>query len=141
VILHHQLPAVVRLARAVPGVRLVLDHLGKPAVATGEVEPWRTDLFALAAASNTAVKLSGLVTEAHWSSWSTEQLAPYSQAALEAFGPFRVMFGSDWPVARLATTYPGWLATAQALTAHLAPDERSAVFGATAVKVYRLGAG
>jgi predicted TIM-barrel fold metal-dependent hydrolase len=140
VIHHHQLPAVARLAHAVPGLRLVLDHLGKPAVAAGELEPWRTDLFALAAESNTAVKLSGLVTEAHWSSWSTEQIAPYSQAALAAFGPFRVMFGSDWPVARLATTYPGWLATARALTADLDADERTAVFGATATKVYRLGA-
>jgi L-fuconolactonase len=139
VIHHHQLSAVVRLAQAVPELRLVLDHLGKPAIAAGELEPWRTDLFALAAEPNTAVKLSGLVTEAHWSSWSTEQLAPYSHAALEAFGPFRTMFGSDWPVARLATTYPGWLDTARALTADLGADERTAVFGATATKVYRLG--
>jgi len=139
VIHHHQLPAVVRLAQAVPELRLVLDHLGKPAIAAGELEPWRTDLFALAAEPNTVVKLSGLVTEAHWSSWSTEQLAPYSQAALEAFGPFRTMFGSDWPVARLATTYPAWLDTARALTADLGADEQTAVFGATATKVYRLG--
>jgi L-fuconolactonase len=139
VIHHHQLPAVVRLAQAVPELRLVLDHLGKPAIAAGELEPWRTDLFALAAEPNTAVKLSGLVTEAHWSSWSTEQLAPYSQAALEAFGPFRTMFGSDWPVARLATTYPDWLDTARALTGALGADERTAVFGATATNVYRLG--
>jgi L-fuconolactonase len=140
VIHHDQLPAVVRLAQAVPEVRLVLDHLGKPAIAAGEVEPWRTDLFALAAEPNTAVKLSGLVTEADWASWSTEQLAPYAQAALEAFGPHRTMFGSDWPVARLATTYPRWLDTARALTADLRADERTAVFGATATKTYRLGA-
>ena len=85
VIRHEQLPAVARLAQAVPGLRLVLDHLGKPAIATGELEPWRTDLFALAREPNTAVKLSGLVTEARWSSWATEQLAPYSRAALDAF--------------------------------------------------------
>jgi L-fuconolactonase len=139
VIQHHQLPAVVRLAQAVPELRLVLDHLGKPGIAAGELEPWRTDLFALAAQPNTAVKLSGLVTEAHWSSWSTEQLAPYSQAALEAFGPFRTMYGSDWPVARLATTYPGWLEAARALTADLEAVERTAVFGATAANIYRLG--
>lgn len=140
VIRSHQLPAVVRLAQAVPGLRLVLDHLGKPAVATGELEPWRTDLFALAEESNATVKLSGLVTEARWSSWSTEQIAPYSQVAHEAFGPFRTMFGSDWPVSRLATTYPRWLATARALTADLGAEERTAVFGATATRVYRLGA-
>jgi L-fuconolactonase len=138
VILHHQLPAVVRLAQAVPELRLILDHLGKPAIAAGELEPWRTDLRALAAEPNTAVKLSGLVTEAHWSSWSTEQLAPYSQAALEAFGPLRTMFGSDWPVARLATSYPGWLDTARALTAGLGAAEQAAVFAATATDVYRL---
>jgi L-fuconolactonase len=139
VIRSHQLSAVVRLAQAVPGLRLVLDHLGKPAVATGELEPWRTDLFALARGSNTSTKLSGLVTEAHWSSWSAEQLAPYYRAALEAFGPFRLMFGSDWPVARLATTYPRWLETARALTADLGAAERAAIFAATATKVYRLG--
>lgn len=138
VIRSHQLPAVVRLARALPGVRLVLDHLGKPPVAAGELEPWCTDIFALAGAPNATVKLSGLVTEAHWSSWSTEQIAPYCRAALEAFGPSRVMFGSDWPVARLATTYPRWLATARALTADLATDERHAVFAGTATRTYRL---
>jgi L-fuconolactonase len=122
----------------VPELRLVLDHLGKPAIAAGELEPWRTDLFALAAEPNTTAKLSGLVTEAHWSSWSIEQLMPYAQAALVAFGPDRTMFGSDWPVARLATTYPGWLETARALTADLEADERTAVFGATATNVYRL---
>jgi predicted TIM-barrel fold metal-dependent hydrolase len=138
VIRSHQLPAVVRLARALPDVRLVLDHLGKPPVAAGKLEPWRTDIFALAEAPNATVKLSGLVTEAQWSSWSTEQLAPYCRAALEAFGPSRVMFGSDWPVARLATTYPRWLATARALTADLAADDRHAVFGGTATRTYRL---
>ena len=124
-----QLPAVVRLARAVPGLRLVLDHLGKPRIAAGELEPWRTELVALAGAPNVTAKLSGLVTEADWSSWSVGQVAPYAEAALGAFGPSRLMFGSDWPVARLATTYPRWLATARALTSGLDADERRAVFG------------
>jgi predicted TIM-barrel fold metal-dependent hydrolase len=137
VIRSEQLPAVVRLARALPGLRLVLDHLGKPPIAAGELEPWRTDLLALAAAPNATAKLSGLVTEAVWASWSVEQLARYTGVALDAFGPSRLMFGSDWPVARLATTYPRWLATAGALTSGLDTDERAAVFGATAARVYR----
>jgi L-fuconolactonase len=133
-----QLPAVIRLARAVPGLRLVLDHLGKPRIAAGDLEPWRTELVALAGAHNVTAKLSGLVTEADWPSWSVAQLAPYAEAALGAFGPSRLMFGSDWPVARLATTYPRWLAAARALTSGLDAHERRAVFGETATRVYRL---
>lgn len=140
VIRSHQLPAVVRFAQGLPGLRLVIDHLGKPSVATGEWEPWHTDLAALAGRPNAAVKLSGLVTEARWSTWTTEQLAPYARAALDAFGPRRTMFGSDWPVSRLATTYPRWLDTAWQLTADLDPAEQSAVFSGTARKVYRLAA-
>jgi L-fuconolactonase len=138
VISSDQLPAVVRLARALPGLSLVLDHLGKPPIAAGALEPWRTDLVALAGAPNASAKLSGLVTEAVWASWSIEQLAPYTDAALDAFGPSRLMFGSDWPVARLATTYSRWLAAAGTLTSGLSGDERRAVFGATATRVYRL---
>jgi L-fuconolactonase len=140
VIRSHQLSAVVRFARALPGLRLVLDHLGKPAIAAGEWEPWSTDLAALADQPGAVVKLSGLVTEAPWGTWTAEQLAPYARAALDAFGPHRMMFGSDWPVSRLATTYPRWLDTARQLTADLDPAEQSAVFTGTAMKVYRLAA-
>jgi L-fuconolactonase len=138
VIRSHQLAAVVRFAQALPGLRLVLDHLGKPAIAVGEWEPWNTDLGALARRPDAAVKLSGLVTEAPWGTWTAEQLAPYARAALDAFGPRRVMFGSDWPVSRLATTYPRWLDTARLLTADLDPAEQNEVFSGTATSVYRL---
>jgi L-fuconolactonase len=138
VIRSHQLAPVVRFARALPGLRLVLDHLGKPGIAAGEWEPWNTDLAALAAAPNAAAKLSGLVTEAQWETWTAEQLAPYARAALDAFGPRRLMFGSDWPVSRLATTYRRWLETARLLTADLDAGEQNAVFSGTATTVYRL---
>jgi predicted TIM-barrel fold metal-dependent hydrolase len=138
VISSHQLASVVRFAQSLPGLRLVLDHLGKPAIAAGEWEPWNTNLGALARHPNAAVKLSGLVTEAPWGTWTAEQLAPYARAALDAFGPRRVMFGSDWPVSRLATTYPRWLDTARLLTADLDQAEQNAVFSGTATTVYRL---
>jgi L-fuconolactonase len=139
VIRHQQLPAVTRFAEALPGLRLVLDHLGKPAIAAGKLQPWAADLAALAGQPNVTVKLSGLVTEASWTTWTAEQLAPYARVALDSFGPKRMMFGSDWPVSRLATTYPRWLDTARALTADLDPAEQSAVFSGTAATIYRLG--
>ena len=83
---------------ALPDQPFVLDHLAKPPVARGELEPWATELRALARREHVTVKLSGLVTEADWSAWTPEQLAPYLDVALEAFGPRRVLFGSDWPV-------------------------------------------
>ena len=138
VIRSHQLAAVARFAQALAGLRVVLDHLGKPGISAGEWEPWRTDLVALAGRPNVTVKLSGLVTEASWATWTAEQLAPYARAAFDAFGPYRVMFGSDWPVSRLATSYPRWLATARALTADLDPAEQEAVFAGTARNVYEL---
>ncbi|MFE9612124.1 amidohydrolase family protein [Streptomyces sp. NPDC006012] len=136
VVLPHQLPAAARAAAALPGLTFVLDHLGKPPVASGEPGSWTADLRALAALPNTVAKLSGLVTEADPASWTTGDLRPYADAALAAFGPDRLMFGSDWPVCTLAASYGRVLATARDLTAQLAPAERTAVFEGTAVRVY-----
>jgi L-fuconolactonase len=126
-----QLAAAIETVRTLPDVRFVLDHAGKPAIADGALEPWRTDLAALAAAPNVAVKLSGLVTETA-QDWTLEQLRPYTEALLEAFGPERIMFGSDWPVCLLAASYDEVFAAAQELTAGLSAAERIAVFGGTA---------
>ena len=101
-----QLPAAARAAAAVPGLLFVLDHLGKPAIASGSAQPWERDLRRLAALPNTACKLSGLVTEADWRRWRVADLRPYAEIALDAFGPARTMFGSDWPVCTLAAGYP-----------------------------------
>jgi L-fuconolactonase len=138
VILPHQLPAATATAAALPELTFVLDHLGKPPVASGALEPWATDLRALAALPNTVCKLSGLVTEADWHDWSVDGLRPYADTVLEAFGPDRLMFGSDWPVCTLAAGYRQVLDTARELTAALDPDESAAVFGGTAVRVYGL---
>jgi len=134
-----QLPAAARAAAAVPGLLFVLDHLGKPAIASGSAQPWERDLRRLAALPNTACKLSGLVTEADWTRWQVADLRPYAEVALDAFGPGRVMFGSDWPVCTLAASYGEVLRTARDLTGHLSDAEREAIFAGTATRVYRLG--
>ena len=133
-----QLAASARAAAAVPDLVFVLDHLGKPPVAEGRTEPWARDLRDLAALPNTVAKLSGLVTEADWRRWQVADLRPYAEVALGAFGPARLMFGSDWPVCTLAASYPDVLAAARDLTAGLSPAEREAVFAGTATSVYGL---
>jgi L-fuconolactonase len=136
-----QLGAATAAAAAVPQLSFVLDHLGKPPIAAGQVEPWARDLRRLAERPNTSAKLSGLVTEADWRRWRVADLRPYADAALDAFGPGRLMFGSDWPVCTLAADYAAVLSAARDLTAGLSPAERDAVFGGTARRVYRLPVG
>lgn len=134
----HQLPAAVRAAELLPGLTFVLDHAGKPQIATGQQHPWADDLRALAALPNTVCKLSGLVTEADRHDWTVKDLRPYAGTVLDAFGPGRLMFGSDWPVCRLAATYTEVVETALALLDGLADDERDAVLATTAERVYGL---
>ena len=133
-----QIPDCVAVARAVPELRFVVDHLGKPRIAAGEREPWASDIRALAELPNVACKLSGMVTEADVERWTVADLRPYSDLVLEAFGPERVMFGSDWPVCILGAGYPQVVETAMQLTAELTEAEREAVFAGTATAVYGL---
>lgn len=133
-----QLPAAVEAAGELPQLRFVLDHGGKPDIAAGGLEPWASDIADLSLMPNVAVKLSGLVTQADHDAWTVEQLRPYADVLLEAFGPDRIMFGSDWPVCLLAASYDVWVATATALTAGLSEAERHEVFGGTAARWYRL---
>jgi L-fuconolactonase len=126
------------LARQLAGLPLVIDHLAKPRIREGRTEDWQPQLRAAAAHPNVYCKLSGLVTEADWRTWSALDLKPYVEAALEAFGPERCMFGSDWPVCELAATYER---VQEALAEALGPisaSERAAVFGETARRFYRL---
>lgn len=133
-----QLAAAVETAAELPQLQFVLDHGGKPDIAAGGLEPWASDIADLSLMPNVAVKLSGLVTEADHTAWTVEQLRPYADVLIEAFGPDRIMFGSDWPVCLLATTYEVWVATATALTAGLTGAERQEIFGGTAARWYRL---
>ncbi|MDT0469545.1 amidohydrolase family protein [Streptomyces gibsoniae] len=138
VVLPRQLPACARAAAANPGLTFVLDHLGKPPIASGALEPWASQVRALAALPNTVCKLSGMVTEADWTAWTPADLRPYADTVLDAFGPERIMFGSDWPVCTPAASYGEVLRTAEQLTQGLGADDRAQVFEGTARRVYRL---
>jgi L-fuconolactonase len=107
---HPQMRDATALAAACPEVTFILDHLGKPGVAAGLLDPWRDDIAALAALPNVACKISGLVTEADHGRWTEDECLPYLTHALNVFGADRVMFGSDWFVSTLATTLPRWVA-------------------------------
>lgn len=136
-----QLPAAARAAAAHPDLRFVLDHLGKPRITAGAagLAQWRTAIAPLAGCANTTAKLSGLVTEADWGSWSVDDLRPYVAAAIEAFGADRLMFGSDWPVCTTAASYGRVLAALRAALPDETTDtEREAIFGTTARTTYRL---
>jgi L-fuconolactonase len=133
-----QLPAAIQAVRGAPETGFVLDHLSKPAIASGELEPWASRIRELAAEPNVYAKLSGLVTEADWGSWTVAGLRPYAETALEAFGPARVMFGSDWPVCLLAASYEQVAGAARELLTGLSAAERDQVLGGTAAGAYRL---
>ncbi|MBO3746410.1 amidohydrolase family protein [Streptosporangiaceae bacterium NEAU-GS5] len=137
-VLVHQLPMAIQTVRDLPELRFVLDHAAKPSIAAGMIEPWATHLKTLSDEPNVSCKLSGLVTEASWTSWRPGDIAPYSARVLECFGPSRVMFGSDWPVCELAATYPQVVELAATVTAHLAPEERARIFTGTAIDWYGL---
>lgn len=138
VVLPHQLPACVRAADGHPELTFVLDHLGKPPIATGAMQPWATAVRGLAALPNTVCKLSGMVTEADHAKWTVDGLRPYADTVLDAFGPGRLMFGSDWPVCTLAASYGQVVDAAEELTGGLGAEERAEIFGGTATRVYRL---
>jgi L-fuconolactonase len=133
-----QMPAAVAFARAFPRQRFVLDHLGKPDVRAQEYQSWRAQLNQLAALPNVHCKLSGLVTEADWGSWKPEQLRPYLDAALDAFGPDRLMIGSDWPVCTLAGTYKDVIGVTLDAIGEYSVTEQARMLGGTARELWNL---
>ncbi|WP_405771447.1 amidohydrolase family protein [Actinacidiphila glaucinigra] len=133
----HQLPAAIEAVRELPELTFVLDHLSKPPIDAGELQPWASLIRELAARPNVFCKLSGMVTEADLRHWNVAALRPYVDVVLDAFGPERVMFGSDWPVCLLAASYEEVVGAAEALTAGLTEAERCHVFGTTAERAYR----
>jgi L-fuconolactonase len=136
-----QLPACLELVRACPGTSFVLDHAGKPDLRRGALDPWRADLAALARLPNVVCKLSGLVTEADPATWTPDALRPYVDHLLSCFGAERLLFGSDWPVVKLAASYERWLQTALELLEPLSAGERAAVMCHNARRTYRLNGG
>lgn len=135
---HWQLPAATELVRRCPDTRFILDHSGKPEARAGLLDPWREHLRELAALPNVACKISGLVTEADRSSWQATDLAPYLAYTLEVFGENRVLFGGDWPVVLLASTYQRWVNTLQELTASLSEEAQQKLWHENARQIYRL---
>jgi L-fuconolactonase len=129
-------PAALQAARDHPSLQFVLDHLGKPPIASGELEPWAAGIRALAAEPNVACKLSGLQTMAS-ADWTYADLAPYIDIALEAFGPARLIFGSDWPVSLSAASYPRVCEVAQVACSGLSGPERAAMLAENARAIYR----
>ena len=133
-----ELPAALAVARELSDLRLVIDHIAKPRIATGGLEPWASRLAPFAELEHVACKLSGMVTEADWQSWTPDDLRPYVERVLGWFGEDRVMYGSDWPVCELATTYEQQHDALDALTAGLSAPARAKLFGQNAARFYRL---
>ncbi|HEV8488681.1 MAG TPA: amidohydrolase family protein [Candidatus Limnocylindrales bacterium] len=133
-----ELPAALEVVRALPELRFVVDHLAKPPIREGALEPWAKLISAFGPLEHVSCKISGLVTEADWKAWRIEDLAPFVRHAIDVFTPARLMFGSDWPVCLLAAPYDRVVGAARTLTAGLSGAERRLVFGATASRVYRL---
>lgn len=133
-----QLPAAIELVGMLPEQPFVLDHLAKPGIKAGTLDPWRADIQALATHGNVTCKLSGMVTEAAWQGWKREDFTPYLEVALEAFGPERLMYGSDWPVCLLAAEYPDVFGIVEDFLAKLSDSERQQVLGGTATRFYGL---
>lgn len=128
----------VKLANELPELPMVIDHLSKPEIASGRIDEWRTDLQNAAKFPNMYCKLSGMITEADWSKWQPADLKPYVDVALEAFGPSRCMYGSDWPVCELAGSYEQQHAALLECIGGLSESESAQIFGTTASAFYGL---
>ncbi len=132
-----QLPALLRMVERRPGLPVVIDHGGKPAIVDRDWEPWASDIAELAEHPQVTCKLSGLATEAG-STWTTQTLARYVDHLLACFGSKRLLWGSDWPVVDLAGGYDRWARATDELLAHLPDADRSAILGDNARRFYGL---
>ena len=131
-----QLPAAIELARKFPEQPFVLDHLGKPCIRDKTISPWREHIVELARNPNVFCKVSGMITEAAWTTWKPDDLKPYLEVAFEAFGEKRLMYGSDWPVCLLAGTYARMFETIDNYAQQLGADGRARFFGGNAARFY-----
>ncbi|MFJ8110989.1 amidohydrolase family protein [Streptomyces sp. NPDC096132] len=136
----HQFPQVIRLAERFPGLELVLDHAGKPDLVTGELKDWARQVGELAGHPQVRCKVSGLVTEADHDKWTLDDIRPAWDVLLSAFGPGRLMFGSDWPVCNLAGGWNRWAETVEELLHDCSGSETEAVLAGTAASFYHLPA-
>jgi len=133
-----QLASALAVARRLPHQPFVVDHVAKPEIRRGIMDPWAAHMRELAACPNVWCKVSGLVTEADWADWRPEHLAPYLDVVFDAFGPGRLMFGSDWPVCLLAAGYQDVLGVVEDYAAQLSVADRQGLFGGNATRFYGL---
>lgn len=137
-IFERQLPNTVRFADQHPDQLFVLDHIAKPLIRKNELSPWKENIQELAKRENVSCKISGMVTEADFTNWTPEQLLPYFDVILEAFGPNRLLFGSDWPVCLVATSYKNWADLVRKTISTFSETEQAKIMGENAVRIYDL---
>jgi L-fuconolactonase len=137
-IFEKHLPQTIQFVDRHPDQIFILDHVAKPRIRERRLAPWQDNIRELARRPNVYCKLSGMVTEADWHTWSDEVLAPYIDTVLEAFTPKRLMFGSDWPLVTLASSYQKWVGTVRAAIAQLSTDERDWILAKAATEAYGL---
>ncbi len=137
-IFERHLPQAIRFVDRHPEQRFVLDHIAKPLIMDNKLEPWRTNIRELAKRENVWCKLSGLVTEADLGTWTDEQLKPYMETVLDAFGSDRLLFGSDWPVCLAASGYRQWYELVMEFTGTLSAEEQAGIMGLNAIEAYKL---
>lgn len=137
-IYHPQMSDAVELIRRLPDVRFVLDHIGKPGIKAGVKAPWADLMREMAALPNVVCKLSGVVTEADYATWTYDQVAPYMTHTIDCFGYDRIMFGGDWPVMNFATRYPDWVALVDRVTEGVPEADLRKLYRDNAIRTYRL---
>ena len=137
---HWGLVFAIEMARRCPEVSFVLDHIGKPGIRDGLVEPWKSQIRLLAELPNVVCKLSGVITEADHAHWTKEQVRPYVEHVIDCFGFDRLMYGSDWTVSELTHDYPVWVAILDEITAGCSGNELESLWRGTAIRTYRLAA-
>jgi L-fuconolactonase len=133
-----QLPVAIQLVREFPDQRFVLDHIAKPLIAEGRMDSWERDIQELAQSENVSCKLSGMVTEARWHDWKTEDFRPYLDVVVSTFGPARLMIGSDWPVCTASAPYSRTMALVHDYIGALTPDEQQSILGECCSRFYRV---
>ena len=136
-----EMPSAITIARDFPHLKMAIDHIAKPPIASGELEPWASQMREFAALEHVACKLSGMVTEADREHWTPEDLKPFVSTVVEIFGPDRLMYGSDWPVCLLAASYAEVIDALRTVLTELdvlTPDSEAAIFGNTAIRWYGL---
>jgi L-fuconolactonase len=137
-IYHYQLPESLEFVAQVPDVKIVVDHIAKPSIRSGEKTHWELNMAALSTFPNVFCKMSGMVTEANWTGWKKDDFYPYMDEVFESFGAKRILYGSDWPVCLVAATYEQQLEIVTTHINSLSANERDQIMGRNAINFYNL---